>query len=33
MKRTQIMSFAAALVMACPVIAFGADKVPDVTGK
>jgi hypothetical protein len=33
MKRTQITSFAIALVMACPVVAFGADKVPDVTGK
>jgi hypothetical protein len=33
MKPTQIVSFAAALLLACPVIAFGADKVPDVTGK
>ena len=33
MKRTRIMSLAVAWLIACPVIAFGADKVPDVTGK
>jgi hypothetical protein len=33
MKLTRIMSLAVASLIACPVIAFGADKVPDVTGK